>query len=481
MQEETKNYDRDEDKLDLYDLLKRFRRHLHRYWVLVLALVLVFSGLSFWKAKRNFVPVYETQAVFTVSSGYSGSNLLNTAYYDNAAAQQLATAFPHLLNTDIMRDLMKVQLNKPAINGTIWAESAVDTNLFTLHARSTSAQDAYDILCAAIECYPQVAVYMVDDPGMIIRQEPEIPEEPANQFDWKHPVTRGAGTGLVLGLILLVVLTMTNQRITTVKQLKSLMNLPILAIFPYVRQKKRRSGNKSFAMASMDRAMNESVRALSAKLQKQFADEAQKTILVTSTLSGEGKTTIAANLAEELTKKGSKVVLVDADFRKQSVSERLGQPAGRLGLLDCMKNSSLPLEQCLRTDPKTSLTFLSGKSADSRKYSIDPKGMRRVLEELSQMFDYVILDTAPCAEVSDTMLLCSFVKSVVYVVRPEVPRQSQLLDVVNGLYDQGARLSGFVVNGVDQKSSNYGYQGSYGYRYGYKYGSKYGSSYSYEK
>ncbi len=467
------NLNKPEEKIDITEMTERFGRYLRRYWILVVVLAVLAAGLSLFRAKRAFVPLYESQAVFTVSSGYASEDIFSASYYDNAAAQQLALAFPHMLDTDVMRDLMKQQLGEPYINARIIPESAVDTNLFTLRTISPSAQDAYDILWACIECYPQVAVYMVDDPGMVIREEPELPTEPFNSFSWKGPVARGGVKGGLLGLILLIVMTVLNQRVTSVSQLKSMMNLPVLAVFPQVRQKKRRSGQNQLPLAATDRAMGESMRKLAARIRRSSAENGRKNILVTSTLSGEGKTTIAVNLAMMLSKEGKKVVLVDADLRKQSVASRLGQSQGENSLLDCIENDRLPVDQCLRQVPGTDLVFLSGKSISGRRYNIDAKGFRRVLDTLDERFDYVILDCAPCVEVADTALLCHFADGVLYVVRPEVPRKNQLLDVVTGLYDQGSTLMGFVVNGVSRKSGHYGY--GYGYS-GYRYGSRYGYS-----
>ena len=460
-----------ETPLDVIDLLRRFGKTLRRFWLLVIVLGLLCSGVWYVRAARSFSPYYTARAVFTVSSGY-GDDIFNSGYYDNATAQQLAAAFPYMLNTDVMRDLMKQELGTNYINGSISASSTANTNMFVLQVRSASAQDAYDILVAAITCFPQVAVYMVDNPQIIVREEPQVPTEPSNSFSWKQPVMKGLMVGLVLGLAIVAALTMLNKTVSTEEQLKAVANLPILAVFPKIQTKKRRSGTRQVLTAGSDHSLAESLRGMTLKVRKILEEQQNKVILITSTMKGEGKTTVATNLALALAGEGQRVVLLDADLRSQSVAQRFGNAPGRYGLIDCLKNPKLPVGDCLTWVREEKLAYISGASVSSRRYSIDGKGMRRVLDELSGAFDYVIMDTSPCGLVADTALLCHFAGCVLYVVKPDYARESQILDMVNGLYERGAPLEGFVFNGVNRRGSRYGYGYGYGYKYGYGYSQK---------
>lgn len=119
-----------EPKIDLYRVVTRILRELKRTWIIVLALAAALSVYSYIKAKRAFVPRYESKALFKVSFGYNPDNILSsTSVYDNTAASQLAAAFPNLISTDVMHDLMLDRLGKPYINGYISARSFADSNL----------------------------------------------------------------------------------------------------------------------------------------------------------------------------------------------------------------------------------------------------------------------------------------------------------------------------------------------------------------
>lgn len=456
--------------LDLFELLNRLLTSLRKLWIPVLVLTVLVSGFMCLRARRSFTPMYESTALFSVSSGYSTDDIFSSAssYYDNAAAQSMAESFPHLLNTDMMRDLILVQLDKGYINGSISAASIAETNLFELTVRSSDPQDAYDILCAVIDSYPQVAVHMIDNPNIIVRQPPTLAGAPYNSFSATGSAARGAILGLALGLLLVCLHTLLVRPVLTSDELTKLVNLPLLASLPHVSVKKRRNNQRSFLRAEENAALNEALRGLRTKICRHLSDHNGKIILLTSSLPGEGKSTIAANLALSLASGGQKVVLVDADLRKQSIGRMLGRNKRQAGLMDCLRNSKLSVLENLSTVPDSQLYYLSGASTGKQHYSIDPKAMNRILKELTSEFDYVVLDTPPSAVISDTALLCRHADCVVYVVKQGLASQSQILDSVTGLYDQGAPLLGCVFNDVPRSRIRRGY--GYGYGYGSKYG-----------
>ena len=103
--------------LDIMSLVVRFIKAFRQLWALVLILVFGFSAAKWFMAWRSYTPYYQTTAIFSVSSGYSTDDIFSsTFYYDSVAAQQMASSFPYLVNTDMMRDLMTAHLGKSYIN-----------------------------------------------------------------------------------------------------------------------------------------------------------------------------------------------------------------------------------------------------------------------------------------------------------------------------------------------------------------------------
>lgn len=461
------------ENLDLTGIALRFFKSLRRLWVLVPVLALLLGGGNYLRKSRSYTPMYEAKAVFSVSSGYGTDDVFSTSYYyDNAAAADLAAAFPHLLDTDLMRDLMLAQLGTDWINGSISPSAVADTNLFELRVRSNSPQDAFDILQAVIDCYPRVAAIMVENPQVAIRQEPTLPTEPCNSFSGVDAAADGAVLGCVGAVTVIFLLSLLNTTFLTAEDIKRTVNLPLLATIPHVDPKRRRKRTSGFLFAGDDPGLSEALRGLRTKVRKQLGDKSGGVILVTSTVPGEGKSTIAANLALSLASEGHKVVLVDADLRNQTVGRTFGGGEDRKGLMDCLENPRLDVENCLRPVRRSKLVYLSGASTSRSHYSIDSKPMERVLGALTPRYDYVILDSPPCGVVSDTALLGRYADCVLFVVKQDHATKSQVLEAVTGLYERDLPLTGCIFNDVPRTAARSGYGYGYGYGYGKQSGQK---------
>ena len=465
--------------IDIMGIVNRVIKALRRLWILVLVLIVLGGGVNYLRSRMNYTPMYQSTAILSVISGYSTGDIFSSnTYYDSSAAKQMADSFPYLLSADMMRDLLLQELGNTYYNGRVYYEAVKDTNVLQLIVRSSSPQDAYDILCAIIECYPQVAVYMVDNPQLIVRQAPNVAEKPYTSFSGTDAAAKGAIAGLVLGALIIALQALLIQPVTSLKELKQIVNLPVLAAFPHVSRKNRSiDAARVFINSEDDAGLAEALRGLRTKVRKQLSDKNGKVVLLTSTIPGEGKSTISANLALSLASEGRRVVLVDADLRNQTVFRMFGSDKGQQGLMDCMSDPQLDVMECLRGVPGTGLFYLSGSSTRKRHYGLETASVRRILKQLTAEFDYVVMDTPPCTVVSDTALLSRLADCVLYVVRQDYANKSQILDGLTSLYERDISLTGCILNDVPKNHIHYGYgYGSgYGYGYGkYGYGKKYG-------
>lgn len=442
--------------------------------ILIICLVLVtaaFAVLFALRAKMNYTPMYQSRAMFTVSSGYSSDDILSYSYYyDNEAAKQLAAAFPYMLGTDVMNELVKNELGVSYINGSIRAEAVADTNLFILTVTSSDPQDAYDILEAVIASYPRVALYMVDYSQVIMKSEPTVPTAPYNSFSWKGSAVKGGMLGLGLSCLAALVLAMMRKTIFSAADLKASANVPILASVARTSAKKRRSGKGiiSLTHAGVDPDFVEAMRGLRIKLLRAMTEPGAQVILVTSTLPGEGKTTISANLALSLASSGLRTVLIDTDLRKQDTKAAVGVNDTRPGLPEYMTDSNIKVASMLSPVPGSSLEVICSTAA-KRRPPMNAHKLEQLIERLRPDYDYIVLDTPPCGIISDAKFICRCADAIVYVVRHDYASRNQIVDSMQELADQKAKLAGCVLNDTPavSHSKRYGY-GQYGYgKYGY--------------
>lgn len=475
------------EPIKILNLIIRFKNAFFTMWPIILVLALLLGAYTWYTSKRAFVPMYESKAIFTVDSGYEAEDIFGAgSYYDQYAAQHMVSAFPHLISTDMMRDLIVEELDKGYINGQASATAVADSNMMVLSVIGSNPQDAYDYLCAIIKFYPQIASTMVDTPQIKMVTSPEVAKAPYNSFNDLLAVLKGIFLGVALGLLIIFVCSVLARTIQTTDELKTAVNIPLLVALPKVTPKKRRSKSSNLITADSDANMTESFRGLRMKIKKLMEDSKQKTLLVTSTLAGEGKTTIAINIALSLAQEDHKVLILDADLRSQSVARCLGEKNHNLGLMDCLKERDMSVFDCVRKSETYGVDFISGRSTDKRHYSLNADRLKAILRQLSEEYDYVIIDTPPQDVVSDSAVLCRCADCVLYVVKQDYVQKAQILNAITAMHQKDITISGCIFNGVPRFHRHYGYGYRSGYGYGYDYGYRkngyrYGYGYGYRK
>jgi len=217
-------------------------------------------------------------------------------------------------------------------------------------------------------------------------------------------------------------------------------------------------------------------------------DEESKLVLVTSSLQSEGKSITATNLAISYAQTNRKVLIIDCDLRRPKMA-RLLDISAPVGLSNLLMNPSLRNEAIVPSGIENLDVILAGDIPPNPSELLSSPRMQRLLQELREKYDFIILDTPPVNMVIDAVVLAPQCDGVLFVVRANRSERGAVIHAVEQLEYSKAKILGFVLNGVDLENSNYGY-GKYRYkrykRYGYgKYGyggygySGYGYGYGY--
>ena len=197
----------------------------------------------------------------------------------------------------------------------------------------------------------------------------------------------------------------------------------------------------------------ESYRTLRTNVEYSSFDESLKTIVITSSEPGEGKTTTAGNLALSLASDGKKVILVDCDLRKPSIHKRFKISNGE-GLSEIIigKHS---LGDVTREIFKGLDVITSGKVPPNPSEMLGSKHMELILNKLKEDYDYIILDTPPVLAVTDAQILSSKVEGTILVVRAEKTKSDKLINAKKLLDKVKANIIGIVLNDIAPKKTNY--------------------------
>ena len=384
-----------EQKIDLEQIGRNFFYFLKKTWWLVTLLGILAGGLRYYKAWSSFVPRYTATASFSVKSGYVGTTDLvdTTQYYNNQAAEQVVSSFPYILRSEAMQERICLELNTSRINGMVTASSIGETNIFTLTVTSNNPQDAYDILNAVIKNYPQVASFVIGGTQLSMIEEPQVPVAPTNVFRGERSAMKGAAMGVLLGLGLTLLMAFSRKTIQTSDDLKRMTAVPCMGTIPAIQLKRRRKAagsGISILNPRLGDRLAVPIGALQVRLLRaQPTGKTARMVLVTSTIPGEGKTTVSFNLAVSLAQSGKRVILVDADLRHQVVKARAGITAPSAGLLELSRAARPDVSRVLLPVPGVqNLQLLAGNTRMASPMGVlDTPKMRSLLEQTRALAD----------------------------------------------------------------------------------------------
>ena len=286
------------------------------------------------------------------------------------------------------------------------------------------------------------------------------------------------GVGIPVGIIYLIGLT--KFKLEGRADVEKLTTIPIVGDIPLTDEKNEKDGSIA-VFENQNNLMSETFRNIRTNLQFMLQND-KKVILVTSTVSGEGKSFISANLAISLSLLGKKVVIVGLDIRKPGLNRVFRLSTKEKGITLYLANPETDLMSLVQpSDINQNLYILPGGTVPPNPTELLARdGLDKAIEILKKNFDYVILDTAPVGMVTDTLLIGRVADLSVYVCRADYTHKVEYT-LINELAEE-KKLPNLctVINGVDLKRRKYGYYYGYG-KYGkyYGYGKRYGYGYGY--
>ena len=457
------------EKIDIISLAGDFLYGLKKLWLLILVMTLAGAGISYFRTSYTYTPQYVASATMSVTAP-------GGQYIGAQTASQMAEVFPYILTSGVLEDVVAREMGMDSVPGSISATAEEGTNLLTMSVTSDDPQMAYDILHTVIDCYPEVAEFVLGNTSLTILDETGVPSDTQKEVVVRGSYRRGAVMGAGAGLVILCLYILLKKTVKSKDKLKSQINLPDMGSLPYIRNKKRKKKpeqNKvSLINARTPASYQEAMRRLRIRVLKEVEENQTKTIMVTSSIPGEGKTTVAVNLAISLVRQGKKVVLVDCDLRNPSIADFLGITEQRPGIDSVLHKKAAVTDVLTEIDVngENKLTLLLGEEEEKTYISLlGSKRMEGLIAELKNMADVVILDTAPAQLLADAALMARFVDAALYVIRYDYTKMYKIREGIQALAMSKIKMLGYVFN-CDRNSGD----GKYGYGYGYGY-RRYGS------
>lgn len=473
----------EDDVIDLGALIFAFWRIFKVFWWIIPILAVVGAAAGYIKNAASYYPMYRSTASFTVVTA-SGSSDGFSFYYDNLTAGQLAATFPYILSSSLLSDAIKEDLGVDVVNGSISAQVVSDSNLITMSVTSSSPSDAKAILESVIRVYPSVSRFVIGATRFNMIEEPEEPTQPYNTPDYTQVMAKWGLAGAAAGIVFLLAAAFFKKTVQKPEELSTSISLQCLGNIPEVRFKARgKQTRREISCQSSQTPQNfkEAVRSLWVRLERELVKDKGKVLLITSTVSGEGKSVIARNLALTAASNGKKVLLMDGDFRKKEKAPLHGDVHDH-GLADVISGKTA-LEKAIFRDKESGVyTMAAGRVSGRIIRLLGSKTMGTIFTTCKKTMDLIIIDAPPCDLFSDASVLADHADSILYITRYDFIQKRRVLDGVSAMEDTGVPILGYVFNSVPVHHNGYGYYGYGRYGYGYYGYGKYGyGKYGYGK
>lgn len=366
-----------------------------------------------------------------------------------------------------------------AIAGSLMTTLDPNAPIITVTATAGSPQEASDIANASVAAVAKEADTLEPGTGsqLVAYQTAQVPGAPVAPDRRKFALI-GLAVGLLLGLGLAWLRNRNDSRVRTVDDIRSALAVPSLGVLPEAKDFVR--GKDGLLPEPRSFHSREALRKVRTNLRYIDVDEPPRSIVVTSSAPGEGKSTVAANLARVMSRAGQRTLLIDADLRRPVEARQFGLD-GAVGLSQLLAGT-VSLSDVIQEVPGGMLSILpAGEVPPNPSELLGSRRMHELVRELEREY-FVIVDAPPVLAVTDAQLLTRHADGAILVAIPGRTRVEGLSRAVDSVRGVGGKVFGVVMNRASKGRINriaygdaeYGYSaygyGSRGYAYGYSKG-----------
>lgn len=478
MNEEAIRTEDDEIEIDIGAI---FRALFQNVLGIVLAMLAV--GLIFYCVAAFLItPKYKSAVKMYVNNKADSTGSVSSS--DISASQSLVDTYAVILKSyPTMSEVLEttgVDYTYEQLTGMVSVAAINSTEVFSVTVTSTDPEEAALIANAIAEIAPDELMEQVEGSSVKVVEYARVATSASSPNVMKYTLV-GFLLGFLISCAVVVIREILSANTLSVEEkLKQNYDTPVLSIIPdLVREshsgKKKKKGvptdDSELLCDQLDFAGAEAYKLLRTNLSFCIAgDEKCRVIGVTSSTKGEGKSTLAINLAYTLAQTGQKVCLLDSDMRLPSVAKKLGLNShpGLSNLLSGQVTNSDVLLQKYVTDRSTFYVMTSGDVPPNPAELLESARMESILATLKKTFDYIILDMPPVTAVSDALIAARLVQGMLFTVREDMYDRKMISDAMGQLRNVKAYILGFVITDSSAQQKEYrkkGY-GAYGYGYG---------------
>lgn len=415
---------------------------------LVASMIYTFNiQVPIYEASTNLVLVNNSQenTTITASDININKNLVST-YREIIRSRRILGKVIDQLNLDIDYEVLKETVN---------VSSTQDTEIIIISVYNEEAKLARNIANRIAKVFEDeiTEIYNIENVSV-------IDEAVTNDNPYNVHIIRQLAIGLAVGFLIsslgIAVLFYFDDTVKSEEDIEKGLKLPVLGSVPKYREKIGTQEADLIICKEAKSGISEAIRTLRTNLQFSSIDKEMKTILVTSSVPGEGKSFVASNLAVALANAGNKVLLVDCDIRKGRQHHIFGCPNKR-GLSNLLLEDAVQVYNSYIDESKIPNLYLlfKGVTPPNPSELLNSDKNKRLVESLANNFDIVVFDGAPINGLADSLIMGTLVDGVILVTAHKQTQKALLEETKKSLENVNANVMGVVLNRTDVNRSKY--------------------------
>lgn len=448
------------DLIDITEYFDRFYKAFKKLWKIALAFTILCMCLNVVKSMVTYHKTYTSSMTVIVSN--DNKNILVTT----DQSEETNLAFQKVLTSQSMQKVIQNDLKMDTVPATLNVSLVLNTNFMKITSTSTNAEDAYKVLQSVSKNYGQLTKLM-NDANMIIVEEPLLPTSPDMTPDYVSLAIKGLIVGCILSCVMIVLYAISRRTIIKEEHIKDKLHLKAFGTVPYISFTRKHMQGKQLLITNplVPVSYKEAYRSLALKIER---TKGLKTLMVTSSLPNEGKSTVSSNIAIRLAQKGKKVVLVDFDLRNPSLyaTFRIENTKDHIG--NYLDGNTILEDIICQSEQHDNLDLIIGFKNYSNSIEMLSRDItKKLVKELEEKYDYVILDVPPILLMQDTLNVARYSDSTLLVIRQDYAKVYEIAEAIDELYAVNRNILGCVLNAQDESIFD---EDAKGYGYGYRYG-----------
>jgi len=386
-----------------------------------------------------------------------------------------------IIKSDDLDEVKKFELEekKAGIQGEIKREKERIIELDNLSAQYLSfqkkiqaAQNYYSILLSRAEEWTSTSgenKKQFDPRNINIIDEAEAPTRPFKPRKTVN-ILFGMIFGMILGIGIAFFIEYLDDTIKSPTDVENFLQVPFLGLIPTISATHGTNAIEGIIETQPKGTIAESYRAIRTNILFS-SDRNVKKLIVTSTGPSEGKTTTAINIAEVMATAGDKTLIIDADMRRPKIHKNIEIKGDEKGLSNYLTGNATLDEIVHETSIETFFAVPAGPIPPNPVELLNSPRLKEFLDEMSERFDRIIIDTPPVIAVTDAAILARMADGVVFVVHGGLAHRDIVKRGLKGLMKVGGHVFGVILNNVNiYRASYYDYYYYNYYRYAYGYG-----------